>query len=119
MVLTIRTAWTGMTNFVSGASCARLLCSICRAYHPYAAPHETQAMRTTIAAHLIQHTLPFGEAWHYLKPLLGGFWHNWNGFVGIVLAVSGVEAIANATSVMKLDRGVAPLERSGTPMIIS
>ena len=46
-----------------------------------------------------------GEAWHNLKPLSGGFWHNWNGFVGIVLAVSGVEAIANATSVMKLDRG--------------
>src|SRR5205085_4825127 len=33
------------------------------------------------------------------------FWQNWAGFVGIVLALSGVEAIANATGVMKLDPG--------------
>jgi amino acid transporter len=49
-------------------------------------------------------TLPhLGEALHNLKPLSGGFFANWNGFVGIVLALSGVEAIANATSVMKLN----------------
>jgi Phage integrase, N-terminal SAM-like domain/Amino acid permease len=46
-----------------------------------------------------------GQAIHNLKPLAGGFFGNWNGFVGIVLALSGVEAIANATSVMKLDPG--------------
>ena len=39
-----------------------------------------------------------GEAWHNLKPLSGGFWHGWSGFVAIVLAVSGVEPIANAVS---------------------
>src|ERR1700752_1520617 len=44
-------------------------------------------------------TLPqLGEALNHLKPLSGGFFANWNGFVGIVLALSGVEAIANATS---------------------
>jgi amino acid transporter len=49
-------------------------------------------------------TVPhLGEALHNLKPLSGGFFANWNGFVGIVLALSGVEAIANATSVMKLN----------------
>src|SRR5499427_4755013 len=49
-------------------------------------------------------TLPhLSEALHNLKPLSGGFFQNWNGFVGIVLALSGVEAIANATSVMKLN----------------
>jgi amino acid transporter len=62
-----------------------------------------------------------GEAWHNLKPLSGGFWHNWNGFVGIVLAVSGVEAIANATSVMKLDRGSSEerpsVRKTSTPAI--
>jgi amino acid transporter len=31
----------------------------------------------------------------------GGFWTNWTKFVGIVLALSGVEAIANATGIMK------------------
>ncbi len=40
---------------------------------------------------------------HNLEPLRGGFWKNWSGFVGVVLALSGVEAIANATGVMKLN----------------
>lgn len=46
-----------------------------------------------------------GTAVRNLKPLEGGFWKNWEGFVGVVLALSGVEAIANATGVMKLNRG--------------
>jgi amino acid transporter/nucleotide-binding universal stress UspA family protein len=46
-----------------------------------------------------------GEALHNLKPLAGSFAENWKGFVGIVLALSGVEAVANATNVMKLDKG--------------
>jgi amino acid transporter len=49
-------------------------------------------------------TLPhLGAAVQNLKPLSGGFFANWNGFVGIVLALSGVEAVANATNVMKLN----------------
>ncbi len=46
-----------------------------------------------------------GQAVHHLQPLQGGFLTNWKGFVGIVLALSGVEAIANSTGVMKLDPG--------------
>ncbi len=46
-----------------------------------------------------------GTAMHNIQPLTGGIMHNWNGFVGIVLALSGVEAIANATGLMKLDPG--------------
>jgi amino acid transporter/nucleotide-binding universal stress UspA family protein len=46
-----------------------------------------------------------GVAVHHLEPLKGGFWKNWEGFVGVVLALSGVEAIANATGVMKLNPG--------------
>jgi len=46
-----------------------------------------------------------GTAVHNLQPLHGGFLPNWGGFVGIVLALSGVEAIANATGVMKLNPG--------------
>lgn len=45
------------------------------------------------------------EAIGHLQPLHGSFWQNWAGFVGIVLALSGVEAIANATGVMRLDPG--------------
>src|SRR5438094_6138617 len=46
-----------------------------------------------------------GEAFGHLQPLHGSLSQNWAGFVGIVLALSGVEAIANATGVMKLDPG--------------
>ena len=46
-----------------------------------------------------------GEAARNLHPLTGGFGVNWQSFVGIVLALSGVEAIANSTGVMRLDPG--------------
>ena len=63
-----------------------------------------------------------GQAMHNLRPLSGGFFANWNGFVGIVLALSGVEAIANATSVMKLDPGSTDehptVSKTSTPAII-
>jgi amino acid transporter len=63
-----------------------------------------------------------GQAIHNLRPLTGGFLANWNGFVGIVLALSGVEAIANATSVMKLDPGSTEenptVSKTSTPAIL-
>ncbi len=48
-----------------------------------------------------------GEAVSTIKanPMTGGFGHNWVGFVSVVLALSGVEAIANSTGVMKLNPG--------------
>src|SRR5690242_17100394 len=46
-----------------------------------------------------------GEAVRNLEPLSGDWPANWRGFVGIVLALSGVEAVANATGVMKLNPG--------------
>jgi amino acid transporter len=45
-----------------------------------------------------------GEAVANVRPLHGSWLQNWNGFVSVVLALSGVEAIANATSVMKLNK---------------
>ena len=51
-------------------------------------------------------SLPYlGTAIGNLRPLHGSFWGNWAGFVSIVLALSGVEAIANATGIMKLNPG--------------
>jgi amino acid transporter/nucleotide-binding universal stress UspA family protein len=62
------------------------------------------------------------EAVGHLQPLHGGFWKNWAGFVGIVLALSGVEAIANATGVMKLDPGSddahPSVRKTSTPAIL-
>jgi amino acid transporter/nucleotide-binding universal stress UspA family protein len=63
-----------------------------------------------------------GQAIHNMQPLHGSLMHNWNGFVGIVLALSGVEAIANATGVMKLDPGSTDdkprVTKTSTPAII-
>src|SRR2546422_5160589 len=63
-----------------------------------------------------------GEAIGHLEPLHGGFWQNWAGFVGIVLALSGVEAIANATGVMRLDPGSTEaqpsIRKTSTPAIL-
>ncbi|GIX50331.1 MAG: hypothetical protein KatS3mg132_525 [Limisphaera sp.] len=44
----------------------------------------------------------------YLEPTHDTFLHNWVAFVGIILALSGVEAIANLTGVMKLDPDSTP-----------
>jgi len=49
-----------------------------------------------------------GDAVAHTQPLQGGFFHNWNAFVAIVLALSGVEAIANSTGIMKLNPGSSP-----------
>ncbi len=63
-----------------------------------------------------------GEAIGHLQPLHAGFWQNWAGFVGIVLALSGVEAIANATGVMRLDPGSTDehpsVVKTSTPAIL-
>ncbi len=63
-----------------------------------------------------------GEAVHHLQPLHGSFGQNWSGFVGIVLALSGVEAIANATGVMKLNRESTAekpiVSKTSTPAIL-
>ncbi len=63
-----------------------------------------------------------GSAIGHLQPLQGGFWQNWGGFVGIVLALSGVEAIANATGVMRLDPGSTEAQpsvrKTSTPALL-
>ena len=63
-----------------------------------------------------------GQAIANLQPLPHDFGKNWKGFVGIVLALSGVEAVANATGVMKLDAGTSlskpSVSRTSTPAII-
>ncbi|MEP7015969.1 MAG: universal stress protein [Verrucomicrobiota bacterium] len=63
-----------------------------------------------------------GVAMGHLQPLHGGFWQNWAAFVGIVLALSGVEAIANATGLMKLDPGTTEANpsvvKTSTPALL-
>jgi amino acid transporter/nucleotide-binding universal stress UspA family protein len=45
-----------------------------------------------------------------LEPLTGGLRSSWVAFTGVILALSGVEAVANLTGVMRLDRGATPDE---------
>ncbi len=42
-----------------------------------------------------------------LEPTHSSFGHNWAAFVGVILALSGVESIANLTGVMKLNPGAS------------
>ena len=79
----------------------------------------TAAVVVLLALFSIPH---LGEAVHHLQPLTGGFAKNWKGFVGVVLALSGVEAIANSTGVMKLNPGCSDanpnVSKTSTPAIL-
>jgi amino acid transporter len=74
-------------------------------------PRHTGGMAILIAIPMLIVTVGLGifslphlhVAWNHLEPLSGGFGKNWMQFVGVVLALSGVEAVANATGVMKLN----------------
>lgn len=51
-------------------------------------------------------SIPFlKEAWDHIKPLEGSSLQIWKNFVGVIVALSGVEAIANTTGVMRLNSG--------------
>jgi amino acid transporter/nucleotide-binding universal stress UspA family protein len=45
---------------------------------------------------------------NFFEPLHEGFGHTWIAFTGVILALSGVEAVANITGVMPLDRNSTP-----------
>ena len=45
---------------------------------------------------------------HNLEPLHDNWGHVWVSFVGVILALSGVEAIANLTGTLKTDKGSMP-----------
>lgn len=50
--------------------------------------------------------IPFlGDAIRHVQPPQPGILQNWDHFVGIIVALSGIEAIANATGVIELDPG--------------
>lgn len=68
-------------------------------------------------------SLPFlPKAIHHLKPISHDYVKDWNIFVGIIVALSGIEAIANTTSSMKLDPGSSQkkpsIYKTATPAIV-
>lgn len=69
-------------------------------------------------------TLPhLNVAIHNVQPMTGGWRVNWNDFVSIIVALSGIEAIANTTGVMKLDPGSTEAKpsviKTSTPAILA
>src|SRR4029077_3209550 len=58
----------------------------------------------------------------YLEPPHENLGHTWVAFVGVILALSGVEAVANITGVMKLDPDSSPerpkVTRTATKAIV-
>jgi amino acid transporter/nucleotide-binding universal stress UspA family protein len=93
-------------------------------------PRHTGGMAILIAIPMLTITLGLGifslphlhQAWHNLQPLSGGLANNWMQFVGVVLALSGVEAVANATGVMKLNPGATDerpsVSKTSTPAVL-
>ncbi len=59
-------------------------------------------------------SIPYiGSAMNRLEPLEPGIIKNWDHFVGIIVALSGIEVIANATGMMQLD----PQSTEGHPSV--
>lgn len=62
------------------------------------------------------------EAATMIQPLQGGFLKNWENLVVIMLALSGIEAVANSTGVMRLDPHTSVkkpvVTRTSTPAIL-
>ena len=93
-------------------------------------PRHTGGMAILIAIPMLLVTVVLGlfalphlhTAWHNVQPLSGGFGKNWMQFVGVVLALSGVEAVANATGVMKLNPGSTDdkpsVSKTSTPAVL-
>jgi amino acid transporter len=68
-------------------------------------------------------SLPFlPKAIHHLTPISGDLKVDWNVFVGIIVALSGIESIANTTGSMKLDPGSTKANpsvgKTSTPAIL-
>jgi amino acid transporter/nucleotide-binding universal stress UspA family protein len=93
-------------------------------------PRHTGGMAILIGLPMLIVTVALGilcvphltSAWHNVQPLTGGFGKNWMSFVGVVLALSGVEAVANATGVMRLNPGSTDdkpcVSKTSTPAIL-
>jgi nucleotide-binding universal stress UspA family protein len=86
----------------------------------YFGPKQTGSMALTLAlptvivvVAIILMSLPH-LTFRHLRPPHEGFFKNWTAFVGVILALSGVEAIANLTGVMILD----PDSNPEKPMVV-
>lgn len=79
----------------------------------------TVAVLLVLALFSLPHLL---SGWRALQPLPRDNLLNWSHFVTVIVALSGIEAIANATGVMRLDRGTTTMhpsvKKTSTPAIL-
>ena len=96
----------------------------------YFGPRQTGNLALVIAVFAFAVVLVLGffslffveQGFKNLQPLSGSFKHNWVEFVSVIVALSGVESIANMTGLMRLDPGTqkAPtVLKTSTPALIS
>lgn len=95
----------------------------------YLGPRHTGSLALAIAVPTVVVVFILGvlsffhlsEAVATVQPLHGGLRTNWTDFVGVIVALSGIEAIANSTGVMRLDPGSTNSKpsviRTATPAI--
>ena len=110
--------WAGMKDlrvpegYVVGATMAMIL--VIGAIN-YFGPKHSGSVAMSLAAPMIVAVMAIGVisivsgqlSTRNLQPLGPNATRNWEAFVGMILALSGVEAIANLTGVMKLDPGAS------------
>jgi amino acid transporter len=66
-----------------------------------------------VVATLVAIAFPYiGEAISHIQPLKGGFFKNWERFVTIIVALSGIQGITNMIGAMKLDANSTALNPS-------
>lgn len=107
-------AWTAMSYFgvpSGGVALATVGCILVLGAMNAFGPRHSGSLAVSLAipmvavvAVLILLSLPY-LTWENFEPSHDSFTKNWIAFVGVILALSGVEAIANLTGVMRLDSG--------------
>jgi nucleotide-binding universal stress UspA family protein len=117
MVTAAMSCWDAMLYFGVPREYLRLAtigCILVIGYVNFFGPKHSGSFAVTLAIPMIVVVLAIIalSAPHltlaHLDPPHESFRTNWVAFVGVILALSGVEAIANLTGVMKLDPGSTP-----------
>src|SRR5579862_3124222 len=118
IVTAAMSCWDAMSYFHIPAQylkVATILCLFLVGAINYFGPKHSGTFAVTLAVPMvlvviliIAFSFPHFSYHPGLFHMVGGFRENWVTFVEVILALSGVEAIANLTGVMKLDRDATP-----------
>jgi amino acid transporter/nucleotide-binding universal stress UspA family protein len=118
IVTAAMSCWDGMSYFGVPREYLKLAtigCIVLVGVINYFGPKHSGSFAVTLAVPMvvvviaiIALSLPHLSYRPGLFHLQGGFTQNWKNFAEVILALSGVEAVANLTGVMKLDKNSTP-----------